>query len=132
MNKDELLKEIEDDLNITPENIEVKMYEVSGLHSKYLRHFFNTKLKLNKKQKELNILYSFLYYKIKDDSDDLMNQKEIIFNIMGNDEYSKLNYEVQVLTDFVDILDRTVKKVNSLSFDVKNIIEYNKYLQGNF
>jgi len=132
MKKDELLNEIEDDLNITAENIEKKIYMVSGLHSKYLRHFFNTKYKLNKKQKELNILYKTLYYKIKDDSEEILNQKEIIFNVLGDPEYAQLNFEVQTLIDFVDILDRTVKKVNNLSFDVKNIISWNNYIQGTF
>lgn len=132
MTKDEILDLIENDLNITAENIETKMYEVSGLHSKYLRHFFNTKIKLNKKRKELNIKYKTLYYKIKDESNDLMNQKEIMFNVLGDEEYAKLNYEIEVLSDLVDILDRTVKKVNNLSFDVKNIIAYKGYLAGTF
>ena len=132
MTKDELLNEIDKDLNITPDNLESKMYEVSGLHSKYLRHFFDSKIKLNKKKKELNLMYKDLYYKFKDESDDLMDKKEIIFNIHADEEYAQKNYEVQVLIDLVDILDRTVKKVNTLSFDVKNIISYKQYLTGEF
>ena len=132
MTKDELLDEIENDLNITPENIDQKLYSVSSLHAKYLRHFFNTKLKLNKKQKELNLLYKNLYYKIKDNSNELMNQKEIIFNLLANEDYANLNLELETLIDLTDILDRTVKKTNSLSFDVKNIVEWQKFQSGGF
>ncbi len=132
MTKDELLNQIEDDLKITKDNIETKIYEVSGLHSKYLRHFFNSKSKLLSKKRELHILYKKRYYQIKDESNDLMNQKEILFNIYGDSEYSLLNKEVQALENLVDILDRTVKKVNTLSFDIKNIISYNNYIQGTF
>ena len=130
MNKNELLFGIQTDLEITIENIDSKIYQVPGLHSKYLRLFFNTKTKLNKKQKELNILYKKIYYHIKDEANEIMNQKEIIFNILGNEEYAQLNLEVETLIDLVDILDRTVKKVNTLSFDIKNIIAFNQYQSG--
>ncbi len=130
MNKKELLDGIDKDLCVNSENLEVKIYEISGLHSKYLRLFFDSKTKLNKKKRDLDIFYKKLYYKIKEESNDLINQKEIIFNILGDEFYSKLNLEVQTLTDLVDILDRTIKKVNNMSFDIKNIISYQSYLTG--
>ena len=94
--------------------------------------FFSSKTKLNERKRDLDILYKKKYYQIKDSSQEIMNQKEIIFNLLGDEEYAALNLEVQSLFDLVDILERTLKKVNNLSFDVKNIIEYSKYLQGNF
>lgn len=130
MTKDELLDSIECDLEINAVNLETKIYEAPGLHSKYLRLYFDSKIKLNKKKHELNILYKKRYYEIKEDSNDLMNQKEIIFNILGDIEYSKLKLEVDILDDLVDILDRTVKKINYLSFDIKNIMEFMKYQAG--
>ncbi len=129
MNKKELLDDIKNDLFLDSINIENKLYEIPSLHAKYLKMFFNTKSKLNLKQKELSILYKEKYNKLKD-GDDILSAKELIFMIQGDGEYSQLNYEVQVLTDLVDIIDRTVKKVNNLSFDVKNIIDYLKYIQG--
>jgi len=132
MTKDELLDEIESDLTINQENLDQKLFSVSSLHAKYLRHFFNTKTILNRKQKELNIEYKKLYYKIRDNSSEILNQKEIIFNILGDDDYAQLNFEVEVLIDLVDILDRTVKKVNNLSFDLKNIISWQQFQAGGF
>ena len=132
MTKEELLDDITKDLFINAENLDTKLYEVPGLHSKYLKQYFNSKLKLNSKKRELNILYKKRYYEIKEESNDLMNQKEIIFNILSDDEYSKLNLEVQALTDLVDILDRTIKKVNNLSFDIKNLVAYLNYQAGTF
>ena len=64
------------------------------------------------------------------DNDELLDKKEIQFHIMADDEYAKLNYTFQCATDMVDVLDRTVKKVNNLSFDFKNIVGYLTFIQG--
>jgi len=130
MDKNELLNGIEEDLTINQSNIETKMYTIPGLHAKYLRYFFDSKLKYNKKNKELSILYKTMYYDIQDKSNEILNQKEIIFNLLADPQYSKLNLEVQTLADLVDILDRTIKKVNTISFDIKNIISFRAYLDG--
>jgi hypothetical protein len=123
MTKTELLKMIDDDLDITPENLEGKLYTIPALHSKYLRYFFDFKNKANKRRRELNALYKekWIFYK---EGEDLLDKKELQFHILADEEYAKMHYETQVLDDLVDVLDRTVKRVNGLSFDVKNLIEY--------
>ena len=123
MDKKELMNQIKDDLTLNVSNINTKLYEIPSLHSKYLGLYFNTKSKLNKLERELASLFKqkYQYYK---DGDELLDKKEIQFHIMADEEYSLLNYKVRTAYDMVDILDRTVKKVNNLSFDVKNIIDY--------
>ena len=129
MNKKELLDGIKDDLEITPENVQDKLYKIPSLHSKYLGLYFNTKNKLNKKEKELAILFKTKYNMFKE-GDEILDKKEILFHVMADEEYANLNCEVQSITDLVDVLDRTVKKVNTLSFDVKNLIDYLQYISG--
>lgn len=129
MKKAELLKMIENDFKLTHDNVESMMYAVPGLYSKYLRLYFEFKTQLSKKQKQLAEKYKSTWIKYKE-GDDLLDKKEIQFHILADEEYSQLHYETQVLEDLVDVLDRTVKKANSLSFDVKNLVEYLKYMQG--
>jgi hypothetical protein len=129
MNKKELLDGIEKDLDINTSNIETKLYEIPGLHSKYLKLYFNTKTKLAHSQKELALMYREKWTKYRD-GEDLLDKKEILFHIMADEEYAELNYRVQVATDLVDVLDRTVKRVGNLSFDMKNLVAYLTYLQG--
>lgn len=129
MNKKELLEMIEKDLAITPQNLESKLYAIPGLHSKYLGIYFNTKTKLAKQEKELAALYKQKWVEYKE-GDDLLDKKEIQFHILADDDYSKLHYQVQVAQDLVDVLDRTVKRVGNLSFDVKNLVAYLQYMQG--
>ncbi len=128
--KIKLLDEIKNDLLIDESNLNKKLYLIPLLHSKYLKMYFEYKLKLNKKQKELNQLYKKKYYFYKDGDRLLENQKEIQFNILADEDYSNLNLQVQNLSDLVDILDRTIKKVNNLSFDIKNLISYLTYING--
>lgn len=130
MNKQELLQMIESDLTLTPNNLEDKLYLIPSLHSKYLGIYFEFKTKLSKKERELSVLYKDKYIELKTKSDELLDKKEIQFYILGDEEYSKLNYEVKLLTDYVDILDRTLKKVNQLSFDAKNILAHIQFLSG--
>lgn len=129
MKKADLMKMIEEDMKLTAENLEGKLYEIPAMYSKYLRYYFDFKTKLAKKQKELAEMYKAKWIKYKE-GDDLLDKKEIQFHILADEEYSQLHYETQVLDDLVDVLDRTVKKANSLSFDVKNLVEYLKYMQG--
>lgn len=129
MDKKELMDMIKDDLTLSEANIETKMYTIPSLHSKYLGLYFNTKTKLNKLDKELSALY-LKKYNIFKDNNELLDKKEIQFHIMADDEYAKLNYKVRCAADMVDVLDRTVKKVNNLSFDFKNIVGYLTFIQG--
>jgi hypothetical protein len=131
MNIDTFLKEMEEDFRLTPENIQDKMYTVPNLHSKYLKIFFREKARYNKMDKELNKLYREKYYFYTTKYDKLLeNQKEIQFHILSDEEYAELNQKVENQKVLVDCVDRTLKKVSQLTFDIKGIIEYTKYLQG--
>ena len=125
-----LFDEIEEDMNITQMNIQDKLYEVPKLHGKYLRLYFKYKTALIKKQQELDLLYTDKYKKYKN-GPELLDKKEIQFYILSDKEYSELRFKITNLEHIVDILDRTVKKVNGLSFDCKNIVAYLQFISGN-
>ena len=131
MTLDELFEEIDNDFNINFENLADKIYKVPSLHSKYLRLFFNHKSKLNKYNEELNKLYKKKYYYFTEEYEyKLDNAKEINFHIYSDDEYSKLSLKVENQKLLVDCLDRTLKKVQYLTQDIKNIQNHLNYVNG--
>lgn len=131
MTLDELFEEIDNDFNINFENLSERIYKVPGLHSKYLRLFFTHKTKLNKYNEELNKLYKQKYYYFTEEYEyKLDNVKEINFHIYSDEEYCKLNTKVENQKVLVDCLDRTLKKVQYLTQDIKNIQNHLNYVNG--
>ena len=129
MNLEELFKNIDDDLTLSHTNLQDKIYEIPKLHNKYLRLFFDTKNKLNKKQIQIDILYKETYMKFKNENE-ILDKKQIEFHILSDTDYSKLNYELKKLNNLVDVLEKTVKRVNNMSFDIKSIIDYLTFIQA--
>jgi predicted nucleic acid-binding Zn-ribbon protein len=129
--KKDLFKELEDDLTLTPINLQDKLYEIPKMYNKWQRIYFENKKKLNKKVKELDELYKSKYYYYKDGDRLLDNQKEINFNVISDKEYNALRIEVENLKDLVKVLEQSVDRIGKMSFDVKNIIAWNQFLSGN-
>lgn len=131
MTLDELFEEIEQDLNLTYENLQEKLYKIPSYHSKYLKLFFQHKSKLNKYTEQLNKMYKDKYYYFTNEYEyKLDNAKEINFHILSDDEYASLNTKVENQKLLVDCLDRTVKRVQYMGGDCKNIITYLGYQNG--
>lgn len=130
-NKKDIFEEIEDDLNINHTNLNSKIFEVPKLHSKYLKHFFREKKKMHKMEKELNQLYRIKYhYYAFDYEHKLDNAREIQFHVLADEEYAEALRKFENQKTVVDMMDRTLKKVSQLSFDIRNTIEYLKYING--
>jgi tRNA uridine 5-carbamoylmethylation protein Kti12 len=130
MTKKELFDELEKDLELTPNNLLDKVYEVPKLYNKWQRIYFSNKKKLNKKSKELDALYKQKYYYYKDGDRLLDNAKEINFNVLSDEEYAKLRLEVETLKDLVKVLEQSIDRIGKISFDIKNIIAWNEFLNG--
>lgn len=126
---EDLFEEIEKDLEINSVNLQEKLFKVPNLHTKYLRMFYNYQKIYLKKKKQLNELYTEIYDKYKN-GDEILDKKEIQFYVLSDKEYSDLKYKVNQLENMIDILEKTVKRVNNLSFDLKHIIEWVKFQEG--
>ena len=130
MNKENIFDELDKDLELNSADLQMKLFQVPLLYRKWQRIYFKYKKQLNKKVKELDALYKRKYYEIKDGDRLLDNAKEINFNIIADNEYSKLRLETETLKDMVEILEDTVKRISRMSFDIKNLIEWQQFLNG--
>lgn len=131
MNLDDLFKEVEEDLTINFDNLQDKLYKVPNYHSKYLKMYFDQKKILNKCNEELNKLYKKKYYYYTEQYEyKLDTVKEINFHVFSDEEYSKANLKTENQKLLVDCIERTLKRVQFMSKDVSNIMDYMKYVQG--
>jgi len=128
--KKNMFDELDEDLNITAANLMDKVYEIPKLYNKWQRVYFIQKKKLNRKVKELDDLYRKKYYFYKDGDRLMSNAKEIDFNVISDEEYTTLRLQVESLKDLVKILEKSIDRIGKLSFDVKNIIDWNNFLNG--
>jgi hypothetical protein len=112
-------------------NIEKKLYKIPQLHSKYLKLYLKAKVKLSKLERELNDLYRKKYHYYSFEYEErLESVKEIQFHILGDEEYSDVKQQLDNQDATVKTLEYAVKKTQQLTYDIKNIIEYTKYING--
>lgn len=130
MNWSEFEKQVEEDFTIRKDHLNTKLLEIPKLHSKYLRFYFKEKNKLIKLESELKILYSKRWYYYKNDYDHTIEDKHIQWHIDGDEEYSKKLLAVNRQKHLVDYFNQLIKKSNTLSFDIKNIVDWERFVSG--
>jgi len=130
MNFKELNKTIESDFDLNPHTLETKLREIPKLHNKYLKIWFKEKNKLLLLEKELKSLYRKKWYYYHDDYSYNLDKKHIEWHIESDDEYSKKLYIFDRQKHLVNYFEQVIRKVNSFNFDIKNFIEYKKFLNG--
>ena len=130
MDFDEFIQMVEDDFNLEMHNLETKLLKIPNLHSKYLKFFYKEKGKLIELERELRELYRKKWYFYKDEYEYKLELKHIEWHIESDEEYSPLLFKFNKQKQRVDFFESLVKKSNTLSFDIKNLIEYKKFLSG--
>lgn len=128
---DEFNAQLEQDLDINFKNIEKKIFDVPKLHSKYLKVFFEEQKKLNKIERELQRLYRDKYHYYQFDYQKKMeSMKETEFHVFADPEYAKMNHIYKNQKLIVDCVERSLKRIQGLGYDVKTMIEAIKYFNG--
>lgn len=122
--------EIDTDLTLTADNIGDKLYKIPNLHSKYLRLYYQESLVLEKLEAKLARLYKKLFKYYTTEVDYIVKPAQANFFIFGDDKYSEAKFVVSKQKLQVDYLERTLKKVNNLSFDIKNLVEWSVFQNG--
>lgn len=112
------------------DKIRDKMYKMPIIHNKWLRYFYKERDELIKAEKNLLSLYRKKYYYYKDDYDHKLDVKQIAWHIESDDEYAKKLYNVNLRKEVVSYVEKTIRRITSFSFDMKNIIEYLKFSNG--
>jgi hypothetical protein len=129
----ELQNQIEEDLTLEPQNLESKLYTIPVLHSKYLRRYNEAKKKHDRLMLEMDKLYRtkwHLYSTQGYNGHTLDTQKKIIIYVEGDSEILNKRVELNKAKRMVEYMRETVDKVSKMSFDIKNLIECIKWING--
>lgn len=115
------------------------------LHSKYVDLWVTAKLKLAKEKKEFNILKKMKtkYYRGELSREELTKlgweqyqlrkipRPEIKEVLEGDEDVANQGLKVEYLETMVGLLESILTTIKNRSFDIKNSIEYKKFLVGN-
>ena len=113
-------------MDINTHNIDSKLKEIGKLYAIVLKKYKETLYALNKKEIELSNAWAerFSYYKC-DFELQLTNSE--IKNFIENDiETSELRLEVKNLKADCEVLEKHLKNIENLRWDIKALIDYMK------
>ena len=135
MDKDKLKRIkliIEDELKFDSGTILEKNRNIPKMYHMYLDIFLAENREYKKLVAQRDSLYAKKYHYFKYDYDYKLDSKgEIDLFIKGDDEYNKLNLKVETQKLHAEFFEKTLDNIRTLSFSIKNHIEFKKFLAGN-
>jgi hypothetical protein len=120
----------DEDLKMEEETLDLKVYLIPNLHAKWVRYLYNEAMFLTKIEKQLLESFRKKYYFYLNDYSYTVDKKHVEWHIESDETYSEELYKVNKQKHKVKYLEQMVRKVNGLSFDIKNMVEWRKFLAG--
>jgi hypothetical protein len=140
MDIEELQNEIERDFKIDDALLDIESLKTPQLHSKYMKHYtkFNLLYKKTEADYKIKLREKWEYYSGKADA---RVYKEKPFNlkvlkqdlpmyIESDEEIIRLSQKMEYLKTILDLLDRSIKMLGNRGFQIKNAIDWRKFLEG--
>ena len=128
------------DSKIDPELLDEESIKIPQLHSKYLKYLSDVKLLKIKKEMEYKVLLreKFEYYAGKAD-EEVYKEKPFDLKILKQDLslYMESDTDIQALLarinyyeEIMFFLDKVLHCLNNRGFQIKNSIDWQKFMQG--
>lgn len=131
-NYTEFFDEIESDLTLHAHDIDKKIYQAPNVHNKLLRRFVIERNKLHKYETEYNRVFGELFHHYRYESDIRCENKDVaIFYIKKDKKFLEVNDKYQRQKLLLDTIEKWMKKSERIGFDIKSIIEFQKFMAGN-
>lgn len=144
MKLEELQTMWSDDCKIDDDHLGEASTSTPNLHAKYIQYLIDSKLRLAKTKSEYNMLRKtkFRYYRGELSRDELQHlgweqwqgvkplKNEMDEFLTGDDDLNNLDVKVQYLESMVYFLESVMSQIRSRDFQIKNGIEWKKFLVG--
>lgn len=143
MNKlDELLKMWVDDCNIDRTEPGKALLDIPKLHSKYLNILSHHRLMAKECEFKYNKIkrLKWEYYTGKLDDDDLKNygwepfpytlKSDIATYLESDEDINKFLAKKQMHEEIVDVCQSIIKELNARTFQLRDFIQWEKFIQG--
>ena len=143
MNFDDIRKYVQEDMQIDDTQLDLESLRIPQLHNKYLNLFHDERLKLKRMKYEYASSYKakWEYYSGKMSEEELQSREWEPFDLkilkQDLDKYldgdADLILEKQKITyqeEKVSYLESVLKSINNRNWEIKNAIEWRKFLNG--
>ncbi len=128
---EKIKEEFQKDITFEINEISSFSLKIPSIYKKYLDMMIEAKKILDKKKAELKNLYAHKYIDYKVNSHISFKTKAELDDIIaGDDEYIAKKNEVDEWSSIVQYLERALDIIRSLSYTIKNIIEWEKFRHG--
>lgn len=113
-------------MDFNQNNLDQKLKEIGKLYAIVLKKYKETLYALNKKEIKLSNAWAERYSHYKCDYDFQLTNAEIK-NFIDNDiETSQLRLEIKNLKTDCEVLEKHLKNIENLRWDIKTMVEYVK------
>ena len=140
MRFDELQKMADVDLKIDDTELDLESIRTPQVHNKYLKIYTQSCLQLKRVRDERKVLYrdKWEYYTGKS-APEVYQAKPFDLKILKVDvgiyidadtEYQEIGQKEAYLEKMVDYLERVLKEINNRNWNIRNTIEWKKFLHG--
>ena len=139
----EIRKLVEEDMPIDDTELDVASMAIPQLHNKYLNIYLDEKLVLQKVTSDFNILkrIKWEYYTGKLDKEQLEEygweqfslkilKQDIDIYMESDEELQKLANRKVYQKEKVNYLDAILKSINNRQWNIRNAIEWKKFING--
>lgn len=124
--------EVENALTIHSHDIEKKIYEAPNIHNKILKQFIIERNNLQKLESKWNKIHGDLFHHYRHESDIRCENKDVtLFYVKKDEKFIAIDQELSKQKLLVEAIERWMKKASSIGFDIKNIVEFLKFMAGN-
>lgn len=124
-------EDIESSLTLKQHNLDTKIYEIPNIQNQLLRQYMKEKTKLIKLEAEHNRLFGHKYHHYKYESDIRCENKDVaIFYVKKDEEYIEKFIQYEKQKCLCESLEKYLKRVSQMTYDIKNILDYLKYING--
>jgi len=140
MRFDELQLMVDDDLKIDDTELDLESIRTPQLHNKYLKFYTQFSLQLKKVRDEKKSLYriKWEYYTGKaapevylENPFDLKILKvDVGIYIDADSEYQEIGQKEEYIKQMVEYTERILKEINNRNWNIRNTIEWKKFLHG--
>ena len=140
MRFDELQQIVDVDLKIDDTELDIESIRTPQIHNKYLKFYTQFCLQLKKVRDERKSLYreKWEYYTGKSPPEvyqekpfDLKILKaDVSMYIEADSEYQEIGQKEEYIKQMVEYTERILKEINNRNWNIRNAIEWKKFLHG--
>jgi len=140
MDLEKIQNESQKDLCIDDALLDIESLKTPQLYNKYLKHYTKFNLLLKKAEAEYKILLrqKWEYYSGKSDPsiykakpfDLKILKQDLPMYIESDEDIIKISQKIDYLKTVLDTLDKILKMISNRGFQIKNAIDWRKFLDG--